>query len=121
MVQCWEDHNFHKWLAVLLAEEQRRPEVPSVVSVDLLALPEDLRQLYILSNRTFWLREFGFEAQVREWPNLLAGCRNVELFSICTSERPSCYRLRQEGGRGETEREKVRSDVDFDDLFENDL
>lgn len=80
--RCREEDDYQKSLAVLLAEVQRRLEVPSVVAIDVLALPEDLSQLYFVSNRAYSSRELHFEAQVREQQNLLAGWRNVELFSM---------------------------------------
>lgn len=39
--KCWVKDDYQKRSAVLLLEVQRGPDMPSVVVVDLLALPED--------------------------------------------------------------------------------
>lgn len=44
-VQCLEEDDYQKRLAVLLAEVRSRPEVPSAVANDLLALLEYLSQV----------------------------------------------------------------------------
>lgn len=76
------------WLSCSLAGH-RRLKVPSVVTIDLLELLENLCRLYSVSNRSYWLREFHFEARMRKNQKLLAEWQNVELFNTRTSERPS--------------------------------
>lgn len=49
---------------VLLAEVRCHLEVLSVVTDDLLAVPEDLSQVNVVSNRAYWLCGFHFEAPV---------------------------------------------------------
>lgn len=49
-VRCREEGGFQKSLPASLAEVRRCSEVPNVVAVDLLALPENLDPLYFLSH-----------------------------------------------------------------------
>lgn len=90
-VQWRKEDDYQKRLAVLLAEIRGRPAVPSVVTVNLLPLLEDLCRLYFMSNRSYWWPKFHFEARVWERQNLLAGWQNLEIFSMRISVRPSSY------------------------------
>lgn len=61
MCCLWED-GYQRRLALLLAESCRCPEVPAVVSPDLLSLPVDFGHLYYVENRSYKAREFQFES-----------------------------------------------------------
>lgn len=48
-----EENDYQKRLEVLLAVVRRRPELPSVVAFDWLALLQDLSQVYVMSNQPY--------------------------------------------------------------------
>lgn len=85
-LRCREKDNYQKRLADLLAEICRRSEEPSVVAVDQLALPEELRWLYFVSNWDYWWREFYSIARVRERLKLFARWQCLN-FSVCAHPR----------------------------------
>lgn len=61
-VRSREAEEYQNRFSTMLTEVCRRQEMASSV-VDLLALPEDFRRFYFVSNRTYWSCEFLFEVR----------------------------------------------------------
>lgn len=68
-----EKDSYQRRLALPLAEVRWHPEVPTVVSPDLLALPKDFGHLYYVVNHSYWAREFFFASCIRERQKVLSG------------------------------------------------
>lgn len=71
------EDDYQKRLAAWLAELRCRLEVPIVVTVYMLALPEYMYWFYFVSNRIYWSCQFHFKKHNREHEKCLLGGRSL--------------------------------------------
>lgn len=90
-ILCREEDGYQQRLAALLVEVRRRSAVLTLAATDLLCFTEDLWLLYYVADRSYWAKEFHFEAPVRDRQGLLAGWQNVGLFSMRVSDHAKHY------------------------------
>lgn len=74
-------------------------KAPTVVTPDVLCLPENFGQLYLVANCAWQARQFHFETSVRDRQGLFAGRRKVELFSMQIFDRAKYHCEVSRGGR----------------------
>lgn len=92
------EDGYKRRVTLLLTEVSRCLEVPTVVSPDLLVLPEFIERLYYNGSRLYWVWEIRLESRIHEWQRILRGLYEAELYSVRSSGRvkyyfdfPSCW------------------------------
>lgn len=86
-----EATGYQRRLALSLPDVRRRLEFSTVVSPDLLGLPEECKHLHYVANRLYWARESYFESCVHYRQKIFAWWRTVELFSVRSPDRIKYY------------------------------
>lgn len=56
--RCRKEKKQQQRLVALLAESRWQPELPTVVVIDLLCIPGDLGNVYLVADRPYLSREF---------------------------------------------------------------
>lgn len=82
---------YYQRLAVLITDVHCWPTVSVVVGSDLLFLAEELRHLYFIFIRFYWVKELLFKARVRIRQKLLASWQSIDLTTMRVPDRSKYY------------------------------